>query len=93
MIQIVLFVTRLMKVLSICFGNVSLRVSTGLMFKVWLNHSLNTNISLKKESVLFGNYQFRDYVFNNILLVLKFNIYKSRVKKDKPSFAFGKKRC
>ena len=48
---------------------------------------------MKKESVLFGNYQFRDYVFNNILLVLKFNkiIYKSRVKKDKPSFAFGKR--
>ena len=41
--------------------------------------------------VLFGNYIFKDYVFNNILLVLKFNIYKSRVKKEKPSFVYGKK--
>ena len=60
-------------------------------FQNWINGNLNTNISLNKNVVLFGNYQFKDYVFNNILLVLKFNIYKSRVKKEKPSFAFGKK--
>ena len=56
----------------------------------WFNSILNTNLSFRKDLVLFGNYQYKDYVFNNILLVLKFNIYKSRVKKEKPSFAFGK---
>jgi len=60
-------------------------------FQDWMNSNLTSNISLNKEMILFGNYKFKDHVFNNMLLVLKFNIYKSRVKKEKPSFTFGKK--
>ena len=52
-------------------------------FQNWINSNLNASVSLTQNTVLFGNYIFKDYVFNNILLVLKFNIYKSRVKKTK----------
>ena len=60
-------------------------------FQNWINNNLNTNISLKKETILFGKYIDKDYIFNNLLLILKFNIYRSRVKKEKPSFISGKK--
>ena len=45
---------------------------------------------MRKDLILFGNYLHKDYVFNNILLVLKFCIYKSRVKQEKTSFNYGK---
>ena len=60
-------------------------------FQCWVNNQLNTNISLKKEMILFGKYIGKDYIFNNILLIMKFNIYRSRVNKEKPSFISGKK--
>jgi len=59
-------------------------------FQNWVNNNLNINLLLEREIVLFGNYRYKDFVFNNILLVLKFNIYKSRVKKEIPSFNYGK---
>jgi hypothetical protein len=60
-------------------------------FQCWVSSTLNENVLLTQHLILFGNYNFKDYVFNNILLLLKFNIYKSRVKQEKPSFAYGKK--
>ena len=57
----------------------------------WVNNCLNTNITLKKETVLLGNHQFPDYVLNNILLLLKFDIYKSRLKNEKPTAVLVKK--
>ena len=59
-------------------------------FQNWVKTKLNINITLSKELVLFGNYVYKDYVFNNILLVLKFCVYKSKVKNEKPSFSYCK---
>ena len=56
-------------------------------FQNWINNNLNTNISLTKETILFEKYIDKDYIFNNLLLILKFNIYRSRVKKKKTYLA------
>ncbi len=52
-----------------------------MTFKIgWEQTKLGLTIGLSKELVLFGKYNHKDFVFNNIILILKFCIYKSKVK-------------
>ena len=45
---------------------------------------------MSKELVLLSNYTYKDYVFNNIILILKVCIYKSRINNERPSFKYGR---
>ena len=45
---------------------------------------------MSKELVLLGNVTYKDYVFNNIIFILKFCIYKSRINNERPSFKYGR---
>ena len=71
---------------SICFGSVISLSNFGQIFRA----GLKLNLIMSKEWVLFGNYTYKDYVFNNIILILKCCIYKSRINTERPSFKFGR---
>jgi len=58
-------------------------------FEKWVKDGLNVDITLNKDLILFGNFEYQDYIFNNLLLVLKFNIYRCRIQKINPIFTLA----
>ena len=56
----------------------------------WIQFNLNTRTTLNKDLVIFGNYNFSDFALNNIILICKFCIYKSKMRSERPSFTLCK---